>query len=119
KLGAGSADALTVLTWRFLPLAVVLIAFTASRRPAWRDLTARDAARQAVIGLLSQSGYLLTVYYAIQLGASSGTTALIDGVQPLVAGALAGPPLRQDVSAREGFGLCLRVSRALVLTPAD
>ncbi|MFF4801217.1 hypothetical protein ACFY1U_22950 [Streptomyces sp. NPDC001351] len=41
--------------------------------------------------MLSQSGYLLTVYYAIQLGVSSGTTALIDGVQPLVAGALAGP----------------------------
>ncbi|NJP49566.1 DMT family transporter [Streptomyces sp. SBST2-5] len=119
KLGAGSADALTVLMWRFLPLAVVLIAFTAARRPAWRDLTARDAARQAVIGLLSQSGYLLTVYYAIQLGVSSGTTALIDGVQPLVAGALAGPLLRQYVSVRQWFGLCLGVSGALVVTTAD
>ncbi|GAA1422814.1 DMT family transporter [Streptomyces thermospinosisporus] len=67
----------------------------------------------------SQSGYLLTVSYAIQLGVSSGTTALIDGVQPLVAGALAGPLLRQYVSARQWLGLCLGVSGALVVTLAD
>ncbi len=97
KLGAGSAPAVTVLMWRFLPLAVILIAVAAVvGRASWRGLTARDVARQAVIGVLSQSGYLLTVYYAIQLGVSSGTTALIDGVQPLVAGALAGPLLHPD-----------------------
>lgn len=120
KLGAGSASAVTILMWRFLPLAVILVvvAVTAART-SWRGLTVRNVARQAMIGVLSQSGYLLTVYYAIQLGVSSGTTALIDGVQPLVAGALAGPLLRQYVSRRQWLGLGLGVAGVAVVTSAD
>lgn len=119
KLGAGSASAVTILMWRFLPLAVILIIVATVRRTSWRGLAVRDVARQAMIGVLSQSGYLLTVYYAIQLGVSSGTTALIDGVQPLVAGALAGPLLRQYVSRKQWLGLCLGVSGVAVVTMAD
>ncbi|MFJ8632905.1 DMT family transporter [Streptomyces sp. NPDC093568] len=120
KLGAGSAPAVTILMWRFLPLAVILAVVAALVwRASWRGLTARDVARQAAIGVLSQSGYLLTVYYAIQLGVSSGTTALIDGVQPLVAGALAGPLLRQYVSGRQWLGLWLGVGGVVIVTAAD
>ncbi|MGK5692332.1 DMT family transporter [Streptomyces sp. URMC 128] len=119
KLGAGNASAITVLMWRFLPLAVVLVVVAALTRTAWRGLTARDVTRQAVIGVLSQSGYLLSVYYAIQLGVSSGTTALIDGVQPLVAGALAGPLLGQYVSGRQWIGLALGLGGVSVVTLAD
>ncbi|MFD5289752.1 DMT family transporter [Streptomyces rochei] len=119
KLGAGTADASTLLMWRFLPLAAVLVAAAAVSRKAWRGLTLRDAGRQIVIGALSQSGYLLSVYYAIQLGVSSGTTALIDGVQPLVAGALAGPLLRQYVSRRQWLGLWLGLAGVATVTVAD
>ncbi|MGW7663452.1 DMT family transporter [Streptomyces sp. NPDC054756] len=118
KLGAGSAPAVTLLMWRFLPLALVLLA-VALARSSWRGLTPRDVARQVVVGALSQSGYLLTVYGAIQLGVSSGTTALIDGVQPLVAGALAGPLLHQYVSRRQWLGLGLGVAGVAVVTGAD
>ncbi|MFJ8149380.1 DMT family transporter [Streptomyces sp. NPDC096048] len=119
KLGAGTADATTLLMWRFLPLAVVLVAVAAVSRAAWRGLTLRDAGRQIAVGALSQSGYLLSVYYAIQLGVSSGTTALIDGVQPLVAGALAGPLLRQYVSRRQWLGLWLGLAGVATVTVAD
>ncbi|WP_369213369.1 DMT family transporter [Streptomyces flavofungini] len=120
KLGAGSASAVTVLMWRFLPLAIVLalVALTLTRA-AWRGLAARDIARQALVGALSQSGYLLTVYYAIQLGVSSGTTALIDGTQPLVAGALAGPLLGEFVTRTQWIGLGLGVTGVCVVTAAD
>ncbi|WP_447035286.1 DMT family transporter [Streptomyces sp. DSM 118878] len=120
KLGAGSASAVTVLMWRFLPLAVVLglVAVTLTRA-AWRGLSARDVGRQALVGALSQSGYLLTVYYAIQLGVSSGTTALIDGTQPLVAGALAGPLLGQFVTRTQWLGLGLGVTGVAIVTAAD
>ncbi|WP_409235291.1 DMT family transporter [Streptomyces sp. PA5.6] len=120
KLGAGSASAVTVLMWRFLPLSVVLglVALVLSRA-AWRGLTARDVGRQAAVGALSQSGYLLTVYLAIQLGVSSGTTALIDGTQPLVAGALAGPLLGQYVSRTQWTGLGLGVTGVVIVTAAD
>ncbi|AQS67377.1 EamA family transporter [Streptomyces pactum] len=120
KAGAGTADATTLLMWRFLPLAVVLLAAAAvSGAAAWRGLTRRDVGRQVVVGALSQSGYLLSVYYAIQLGVSSGTTALIDGVQPLVAGALAGPLLRQYVSRRQWLGLWLGLAGVATVTLAD
>lgn len=120
RLGTQDAGALTLLMWRFLPLAALLFAYAVHRgRAPWRALTPRDLARQALIGLLSQSGYLLTVYYAIQLGVSSGTTALIDGTQPLVAGALAGPLLRQYVSARQWLGLCLGLCGVALVTTAD
>ncbi len=120
KLGAGSASAVTVLMWRFLPLAVVLGLVAATlTRAAWRGVSARDLGRQALVGALSQSGYLLTVYYAIQLGVSSGTTALIDGTQPLVAGALAGPLLGQFVSRTQWVGLGLGVTGVAIVTAAD
>ncbi|MFD3614749.1 DMT family transporter [Streptomyces sp. NPDC058676] len=120
KLGTEDAGALTILMWRFLPLALVLAAAAVTRhRASWRGLTTRDVGRQAVIGLLSQSGYLLTVYWAIQLGVSTGTTALIDGTQPLVAGALAGPLLRQYVSGRQWLGLCLGLVGVALVATAD
>ncbi|AJE86281.1 integral membrane protein [Streptomyces albus] len=134
KLGAGSAATPTLLMWRFLPLALLLLTAaallraarrrTAARVPAppreaVRSWSPRSLARQTLIGLLSQSGYLLSVYYAIQLGVSSGTTALIDGTQPLVAGALAGPLLGQYVTRRQWLGLGLGVSGVLVVTLAD
>jgi drug/metabolite transporter (DMT)-like permease len=120
KLGTEDAGAVTILMWRFLPLAAVLaVAALVRARASWRGLTARDLGRQALIGLLSQSGYLLTVYWAIQLGVSSGTTALIDGTQPLVAGALAGPLLRQYVSGRQWLGLCLGLAGVALVTTAD
>jgi len=120
RLGTQDAGAVTILMWRFLPLALVLVVAAVARgRASWRGLTAGDVGRQAVIGLLSQSGYLLTVYWAIQLGVSSGTTALIDGTQPLVAGALAGPLLRQYVSGRQWLGLCLCLAGVALVTTAD
>ncbi|MEU6994678.1 DMT family transporter [Streptomyces sp. NPDC046465] len=120
KLGAGSASAVTVLMWRFLPLAAALgLVALLWARASWRGLTARDVGRQAAVGALSQSGYLLTVYYAIQLGVSSGTTALIDGTQPLVAGALAGPLLGHYVSRTQWAGLGLGVTGVAIVTAAD
>jgi drug/metabolite transporter (DMT)-like permease len=120
KLGAGSASAVTILMWRFLPLTLALgvIAVTVTRA-SWRGLTPRVLGRQAAVGALSQSGYLLTVYYAIELGVSSGTTALIDGTQPLVAGALAGPLLGVPVSRTQWLGLGLGVTGVAVVTAAD
>lgn len=120
KLGAGSASAVTLLMWRFLPLALALglVALTVTRA-YWRGLTARDLVRQVAVGALSQSGYLLTVYYAIELGVSSGTTALIDGTQPLVAGTLAGPLLGLPVSRTQWLGLGLGVTGVVIVTMAD
>ncbi|GAA1458598.1 DMT family transporter [Williamsia maris] len=120
KLGAGDAEVTTVLMWRFLPLALVLlpVAWFSARRRATMP-TSRTLARQAVIGVLSQSGYLLTVYWAIGIGVNTGTTALVDGIQPLVAAALLGPLLGVAVSGRQWIGLVLGLGGVAIVTAAD
>jgi drug/metabolite transporter (DMT)-like permease len=120
KLAAAEAPATTVLMWRFAPLAVVLVPFllTDASRTATRARPA-EVGRHIVVGMMSQSGYLLTVYWAIGQGVSTGTTALIDGVQPLVAAALVGPLLGVAVTGRQWVGLVLGLTGVLLVSWAD
>lgn len=119
KLGSADAPVTTVLLWRFLPLAVVLGPFWLGLLRGRQRLGPGSLPRHVVVALLSQSGYLLTVYWAIGLGVNAGTTALIDGIQPLVAAALVGPLLGLRVTARQWAGLTLGLLGALVVTAAD
>lgn len=116
KLGAAEAPVPTVLLWRTLPLALALApALLLGRtRP-----TGRDLGRHVVVGALSQSGYLLTVYWAIGLGVSTGTTALIDGLQPLVVAALAGPLLGVAVTGRQWAGLGMGLTGVALVCLVD
>ncbi len=102
--------------WRFVPLVFVLV-------PAalWFGgaVHRRALGWTAVVGLLSQTGYLTTVYWAIALGVNTGTTALIDGIQPLVAAALVGPLLGVVVTARQWVGLVLGVAGVALVTLSD
>ncbi|WP_217427976.1 DMT family transporter [Microlunatus speluncae] len=119
KLGSADASVLTILMWRFLPLALVLSPLLL-RVPAGPG-SSRTAGvlRQVAVGALSQTGYVLTVYWAIGLGVSTGTTALVDGIQPLVVAALAGPLLGAVVTGRQWLGLGLGLVGVLVVTLAD
>ena len=120
KLGAAEAPVPTVLMWRFVPLALLLAAVELARRSrSVRRPEPGEVGRHVVIGVLSQSGYLLSVYGAIGLGVSAGTTALIDGVQPLVAAALVGPLLGVAVTGRQWVGLVLGLSGVVVVSWGD
>ncbi|WP_087013439.1 DMT family transporter [Leucobacter sp. 7(1)] len=117
KLGAGVAPVTTVLMWRFLPLAVLLLPVLC--RSVGDGVPIAEMRRQVLVGVLSQSGYLLSVYVAIGLGVSTGTTALIDGSQPLVVAALAGPLLGVAVRGRQWWGLGIGVLAVVLVTGAD
>ncbi|WP_022928385.1 DMT family transporter [Patulibacter americanus] len=120
KLGSAEAPVATTLMWRFVPLALVLVPLALARAGhGLRGRTRGDVGTHVVVGLLSQSGYLLTVYGAIGLGVSTGTTALIDGLQPLVAAALVGPLLGVAVSARQRAGLALGLAGVVLVTWSD
>lgn len=76
-------------------------------------------ARQALVGLFSQVGYVVPVYLAIGLGVSTGTTALIDAVQPLVVATLVGPLLGLRVRGAQWAGLAVGAVGVVLVVGAD
>ena len=98
--------ATTLLVWRFAPLAVVLLVITLATGAA-RGVTPSQLRQQAIIGLFAQFGYIVFVYAAIGAGITTGTTALIDAVQPLVVATLVGPLLGLRVRGAQWAGLAV------------
>ncbi|WP_082498719.1 MULTISPECIES: DMT family transporter [unclassified Plantibacter] len=104
KIGTEDVPVLTVLLWRFVPLAVGL-AIVLLVSGQWRNASQAQLRSQLVIGLFAQFGYVVFVYASVAVGISTGTTALIDAVQPLVIAALAGPLLHVRVPGAQWLGL--------------
>ncbi|GAB3616962.1 DMT family transporter [Okibacterium endophyticum] len=109
---------LTLLVWRFVPLAGVLIVVVVVTGAA-RALTRADLRRQAVIGLFAQFGYCASVYAAIAAGVATGTTALIDAVQPLVVAMLVGPLLGIRVRGTQWAGLVVGALGVLLVVQSQ
>lgn len=106
KVATVDVAPLTLLVWRFIPVAVALVAVTLATGAA-REVPRADLRRQAVIGLFAQLGYVVLVYAAIAAGVATGTTALIDAVQPLVVATLVGPLLGLRVRGAQWAGLAV------------
>jgi drug/metabolite transporter (DMT)-like permease len=147
KIGTAGAPALTVVFWRFLIVVVILalaLAGTAVRAniarrraagsgskdrpdgpfcgpvlprvdlPAWRNIRPH-----LVIGFFAQFGYVVPIYLAIAAGVSSGTTALIDAIQPLVIATLVGPLLGLRVRALQWLGLVFGAGGVALIVASD
>jgi drug/metabolite transporter (DMT)-like permease len=97
---------LTLLVWRFVPLAIVLLLIVRVSAAA-KGVTRRDVRTQALIGLFAQFGYCAAVYGAVATGIATGTVALIDAVQPLIVAVLVGPILGLRVRGSQWAGLAL------------
>ncbi|WP_082475340.1 DMT family transporter [Frigoribacterium sp. Leaf263] len=119
KIATVDVPATTLLGWRFAPLAVVLLVVLLARPgglAALRTVPRADLRRQVAIGLSAQFGYCFFVYAAVGAGIATGTTALIDAVQPLVVATLVGPLLGLRVRGGQWVGLTLgAVGVALVV----
>ena len=113
ELGTRLAPASTLLAWRYLVAAVVLVVICCWRR---ERVGAAALRRQVVLGLLCQAAYLGLTVGGVGQGASAGTTSLIASLQPLVVVALAAAVLseRARVAQLVGLGLGL-VGVALVV----
>ena len=107
KLGTQNGDAYSMLMWRFLIATALLLGWAWLRRRHRRRLSARQIGVQAGIGLLAQGVYLLGAVKAVELGVATGTAALIAALQPIAAGALAGPVLGEHVRPWQWLGLVL------------
>jgi drug/metabolite transporter (DMT)-like permease len=107
----------TLLLWRYLLLAAALLVACLATG-ALRGLRAPQLRRQVAVGAFSQLGYVIFVYASVAAGISTGTTALIDAVQPLVVATLIGPVLGLRVRGASWVGLALGVAGvALVVGP--
>lgn len=117
ELGTREAAADTLLMWRFLAAAALFCGgWLLLRR---RRLPRRALGEQAVIGALSQGGYLGAIVWAVGLGVPAGSAALIAALQPLAAGALAGPLLGETVSRRQWAGLAVGLAGVALVVRDD
>lgn len=117
ELGTRQTTADTLLMWRFLAAAALLGGgWLLIRR---RRLPPGALAEQALIGLLSQGVYLGGVVWAAGAGVPSGTSALIAALQPLAAGALAGPLLGERVPGRQWLGLGIGLAGVALVVRND
>jgi len=103
RLGTAYAPADTLLAWRYLIAAAVLV--VVARMAGIRRPNRTVGPRQTVLGMLCQAGYLGGVVAGIGLGVPAGTAALMAGVQPMVVAALAGPLLAERVDRRQWWAL--------------
>ncbi|GAB2456386.1 DMT family transporter [Jatrophihabitans fulvus] len=115
-VGTREAPVVTVLVWRTVVSAAVLVAWVAYRR---ERVSVRGLVQQAVLGLLVQVLYLGGVFAAAGVGVAAGTSALITCAQPLLVAAVAGRAFGEPVTRRQMVGLGVGVVGVLVVVSGD
>lgn len=106
KYGLPYAPPLTFLAIRLVTVAALLMLWAAVRREPWPS-SWRQVGHIALVGVLLHGLYLGCVYLAFAMGLEAGTSAVIVSIQPLLVAALAGPLLKERVTARQWLGLAL------------
>jgi len=113
---AGAAPA-TLLAWRFVLLAALLVVIARLRRSPWPSWQAWR--RQIVLGVLCQAAYLLLVFEGVTQGVPGGTAALIAALQPLLVATVAGSLLGEHSTPRMWLGMALGVVGVAVVVSGD
>lgn len=116
-IGTEVSGAETILMWRFITLAVLLLTFQFVIRR--RRLTRRELIVQALLGLFSQSVYLFSMFKSVELGVTSGLVSLIDALQPVCASAMAGLMLSERIPLRKWGGLFVGLLGVTVVISGD
>jgi drug/metabolite transporter (DMT)-like permease len=116
ELGTQVAAADTLLGWRYVVAAVLVVGWAATRgiRPDRRTWP-----RLALVGGLNQCLYLGGVVTGVGLGVPPGTAALVAALQPLVVAVVAGPLLGETTSVRQRVGLVLGVVGVALVVGGD
>ena len=107
KLAIADCPPLLVLTARFLITAVVVLGAAALYRVPW-NLSRRDIAIFALLGIANQAAYLGLSYVGIK-SISSGLAALVISANPVLTAVLAAVFLNERMTWRKVAGLLLGV----------
>jgi drug/metabolite transporter (DMT)-like permease len=111
------AAPLTLLGWRFVVLASLLVVVSRLRRTPWPRW--RAWRRQTLIGLLCQATYLLLVFEGVRHGVPGGTAALIAALQPLLVATVAGSLLGEHSSPKMWLGMALGLAGVALVVSGD
>jgi drug/metabolite transporter (DMT)-like permease len=104
KLGVPYAQALTILSLRFVLAAVMMIGIALLTGASW-PRSWRRIGHIAVTGILLHAIYLGACYIAIYAGMPAGMAALIVGFQPILTAAFAGPLLGERMRPMQWLGI--------------
>jgi drug/metabolite transporter (DMT)-like permease len=111
------ADPLTLLAWRFLILALLLVGLCRALGRAWPSRSSWR--RQALVGVLCQPAYLLLVFEGVDHGVPGGTAALIAALQPLLVATVAGRLLGEPTTRQMWVGTALGLAGVVVVVSGD
>ena len=99
------ADPVIFLTLRFILAGILMGGLAAAARVKWPQ--GRMIWHNVVVGFLVQGVYLWGLYTSYKLGLPAAIGALINGLQPLLTGILAGMMVNERVSPKQIIGLLL------------
>ena len=106
KLGLPHAEPFTFLAIRFAVATLLLAVIALVFRAPWPS-SPRVVGHILVAGSLVYTVYLCAVFVAIDQGVSTGTAALISGLQPILTACVVGRILGEMVTPRQWIGLAL------------
>ncbi|MCD6075284.1 MAG: Protein of unknown function transrane [Rhodospirillales bacterium] len=106
KYGAPYAEPFTFLGWRFSIVLALFVAISLVTRAPWPS-SWKLTAHIAVSGVLVHAVYVGGVFSSLKLGLSTGVSALIVGMQPVLTAIIAVWMLDERVRPRQWLGLAL------------
>lgn len=110
-------EPITVLAWRFVVLAGVLVAAMLALRRRWPGRASWR--RQGTVAVLNQAAYLLLIFEGVRAGVDGGTAALIAALQPMLVATIAGRFLGERANGWMWLGMAVGLGGvALVVSGA-
>jgi drug/metabolite transporter (DMT)-like permease len=109
KIGVTDCPPLILLAARFSLAGVLILGFFAFRREAWQQLSWREAAMFAILGIANNALYLGLGYTGLKY-VSAGLGGLIVSANPVFTAALAAVLLGETMSWRKVAGLLLGIT---------
>ncbi|MBY4128005.1 DMT family transporter [Rhodococcus fascians] len=116
ELGTAEATAHTLLAWRYVAAAVLLVVWCRYRRltPTWHAIRIH-----AVLGLFCQFLYLGATITGIGMGVPPGVAALIAALQPLLVALASSRIFGERVGPRQSLGLVIGIAGVALVVVGD